>query len=80
MFSKFYAKTCVYLCTFFLKQSKQSPVEELLRQADQLISTQKPRAEVYAAMAESLGLAWKDLNTQLELRKNILKLNFSLHT
>ncbi|XP_066996542.2 titin isoform X1 [Anabrus simplex] len=56
-------------------QSKQSPVEELLRQADQLISTQKPRAEVYAAMAESLGLAWKDVNVHLEQRKNILDLN-----
>ncbi|KAJ9596373.1 hypothetical protein L9F63_012601, partial [Diploptera punctata] len=56
-------------------QSKQSPVEELLRQADQLISTQKPRAEVYAAMAESLGLAWKDVNSHLEQRKQILDLN-----
>ncbi|KAJ4429613.1 hypothetical protein ANN_21799 [Periplaneta americana] len=55
--------------------SKQSPVEELLRQADQLISTQKPRAEVYAAMAESLGLAWKDVNSHLEQRKLILDLN-----
>ncbi|KAJ9597044.1 hypothetical protein L9F63_027068, partial [Diploptera punctata] len=58
-----------------LFKSKQSPVEELLRQADQLISTQKPRAEVYAAMAESLGLAWKDVNSHLEQRKQILDLN-----
>lgn len=56
-------------------ESKQSPVEELLRQADQLIATQRPRAEVYAAMAESLGLAWKDVNSHLEDRKNILELN-----
>nr|CAD7442107.1 unnamed protein product [Timema bartmani] len=56
-------------------QSKQSPVEELLRQADQLISTQRPRAEVYAAMADSLGLAWKDVNSHLEQRKLILDLN-----
>lgn len=54
-------------------QSKQSPVEELLRQADELISTQQPRAEVYAAMAENLGLAWKDLNNQLEQRRQILE-------
>ncbi len=27
-------------------QSKQSPVEDLLRQADQLIASQQPRAEV----------------------------------
>lgn len=44
-------------------------MEELLRQADQLIATQRPRAEVYAAMAESLGRAWRDINSTLELRK-----------
>ncbi|CAH1976515.1 unnamed protein product [Acanthoscelides obtectus] len=60
-------------------QNKQSPVEELLRQADQLIATQKPRAEVYAAMAESLGRAWKDINSNLELRKHILDLNVEYH-
>ncbi|XP_046833263.1 uncharacterized protein LOC124430549 isoform X3 [Vespa crabro] len=56
-------------------QSKQSPVEELLRQADQLISTQRPRAEVYAAMAETLGQAWRDVNDLLERRKQILDSN-----
>ncbi|XP_063235498.1 titin isoform X2 [Bacillus rossius redtenbacheri] len=61
-------------------QSKQSPVEELLRQADQLISTQRPRAEVYAAMADSLGLAWKDVNSHLEQRKQVLDLNVSYHS
>lgn len=60
---------CVYL------KSKQSPVEELLRQADQLISTQRPRAEVYAAMAETLGQAWRDVNDLLERRKQILDSN-----
>nr|XP_012144065.1 PREDICTED: muscle M-line assembly protein unc-89 isoform X8 [Megachile rotundata] len=56
-------------------QSKQSPVEELLRQADQLISNQRPRAEVYAAMAETLGQAWRDVNELLERRKQILDCN-----
>ncbi|XP_048515729.1 titin isoform X3 [Athalia rosae] len=56
-------------------QNKQSPVEELLRQADQLISTQKPRAEVYAAMADTLGQAWRDVNSHLERRKQILDSN-----
>jgi len=60
-------------------QGKQSPVEELLNQADQLISTQKPRAEVYAAMAESLGLAWRDLNNQLEHRKQLLEQSVAFH-
>jgi titin len=57
-------------------QSKQSPVEELLRQADDLIAHQKPKAEVYAAMAESLGVAWKDLNGQLDRRKTLLDQNY----
>jgi len=44
-------------------------VEELLRQADQLIATQRPRAEVYTAMA------WRDVNQLLERRKEILDRN-----
>ncbi|CAL8129596.1 unnamed protein product [Orchesella dallaii] len=60
-------------------QSKQSPVEELLRQADSLIATQKPRAEVYAAMADSLGQTWKDLNAILEERRIVLDLAFNCH-
>ncbi|XP_046998678.1 muscle M-line assembly protein unc-89 isoform X3 [Schistocerca americana] len=60
-------------------QSKQSPVEELLRQADQVISTQRPRAEVYAAMAQSLGRAWADVNAHLDLRRQLLDLNVSYH-
>ncbi|XP_012061613.1 PREDICTED: uncharacterized protein LOC105624873 [Atta cephalotes] len=56
-------------------QNKQSPVEELLRQADQLITTQRPRAEVYTAMAETLGQAWHDINQLLERRKKILDRN-----
>ncbi|GFS30544.1 coiled-coil domain-containing protein 141, partial [Trichonephila inaurata madagascariensis] len=61
-------------------QTKQSPVEELLRQADDLISTQKPRGEVYSAMAENLGLAWKDLNAQLEQRRQILEQAVAYYT
>ncbi|KAE8746085.1 hypothetical protein FOCC_FOCC007209, partial [Frankliniella occidentalis] len=61
-------------------QSKQSPVEELLRQADQLISTQGARPEVYAAMAESLGAAWKDVNHHLDTRKRVLDLNVNYHS
>ena len=54
-------------------------MEELLKQADQLISNQRPRAEVYAAMAQSLGQAWKDLNAFLEQRRLILELNVAFH-
>ncbi|CAL1681894.1 unnamed protein product [Lasius platythorax] len=56
-------------------QNKQSPVEELLRQADQLIATQRSKAEVYAAMAETLGQAWRDVNQLLKRRKEILDRN-----
>ena len=58
-------------------QEKQSPVEELLRQADQMILTQQPRAEVYSAMAESLGAAWRDINNIMEERKIILDINLA---
>ncbi|KAF0303153.1 Titin [Amphibalanus amphitrite] len=60
--------------------SKQSPVEELLNQADQLIASQKPKAEVYSAMAESLGLAWRDLNGQLESRRQLLQHSVAFHS
>ena len=57
-------------------QSKQSPVEDLLRQADNLICNHKNRAEVYTAMAESLGMAWRDLINLLDERKYILDQNY----
>ena len=57
-------------------QSKQNPVEDLLRQADELIQNQKPRAGVYAAMAESLGAAWEDLHNFLDQRRAIVDKNF----
>ena len=60
-------------------KSKQSPVEDLLRQADDLIAKQKPRAEVYSAMADSLGVTWRDLNAQLEVRGHILDQNYLFH-
>lgn len=60
-------------------QSKQSPVEELLRQADQLVVSQHTRAEVYDAMAESLSIAWQDVNSLLQRRKEILELNVKYH-
>lgn len=50
-------------------------MEELLRQADHLIETQQTKAEVYAAMAESLSQTWRDVNQLLERRKEILDQN-----
>jgi hypothetical protein len=46
----------------------------LLTRADQLVTEQKDSdIYVYEAMAESLGVAWKELNRQLELRGYILE-------
>ena len=58
-------------------QNKQSPVEELLAQADQMVASQEPRARVYSAMADSLGSAWRDLNRILEERRILLDLNYT---
>ncbi|KAI6200221.1 Muscle M-line assembly protein unc-89 [Aphelenchoides besseyi] len=63
--------------------SKQEQVEELLTRADQLVTEQKDQdIYVYSAMADSLGIAWKELNRQLELRGYILEdtLCFYEHT
>lgn len=60
-------------------QNKQSPVEELLSQADELIANQKPKAQVYSAMAHNLGLAWKNLNAQLEHRSMVLDTAVQYH-
>ena len=47
-------------------------MEELLNQADQLIARQDGKASTYSAMAESLALAWRELNGQLEQRRLVL--------
>ena len=61
-------------------QSKQDQVEQLLAGADKLVTEQKTEDGiiVYEAMAESLGVAWRELNRQLDLRGYILEdtLNF----
>ena len=52
---------------------------ELLTRADDLATQNKSYQEVYAAMAESLGEAWKDLNRQLDYRKMLLDQSISFH-
>ena len=58
---------------------KQKDVTELLAKADDLASQNKPYQEVYGAMAETLGEAWKDLNAQLEYRKMLLDQSIAFH-
>ena len=57
-------------------ESKQNPVEDMLRKADELIVNQKPKAGVYSAMAESLGTAWQEIHRLLECRKSVVDKNF----
>ncbi|CAH1789041.1 unnamed protein product, partial [Owenia fusiformis] len=59
--------------------AKQEPITELLTRADTLASQQQNYTEVYAAMAESLGEAWKDLNSQLDFRKMLLDQSIEFH-
>lgn len=66
-------------CLYSYIQEKQSPVNELLKKADHLIATQNTQPEVYAAMADSLGLAWKDVNDILQKRSYLLHLNVEYH-
>lgn len=51
-----------------------------MTRADDLVTQQKSYNEVYEAMARSLGEAWKELNLQLEGRRNLLNQAIRFHT
>ena len=69
-----------YLARFSLSlQLKQKDVAELLTRADDLTTQQRSYQQVYEAMAESLGEAWKDLNAQLEYRRMLLDQSINFH-
>ncbi|CAF3449488.1 unnamed protein product [Rotaria socialis] len=61
-------------------KAKQDNITELLTRADDLVTQQKSYNEVYEAMARSLGEAWKELNLQLEGRRNLLNQAIRFHT
>ena len=52
----------------------------MLTRADDLVTQQRTYSEVYEAMARSLGEAWKELNLQLEGRRNLLNQALRYHT
>jgi trehalose/maltose hydrolase-like predicted phosphorylase len=75
----------VIICFFIVLiinsiQAKQDNITELLTRADDLVNQQKSYNEVYEAMARSLGEAWKELNLQLEGRRNLLNQAIRYHT
>jgi len=51
----------------------------MLARADDLAAQNRSYQDVYTAMAESLGEAWKDLNKQLEYRKMLLDQSIAFH-
>ena len=53
--------------------TKQSPVEKVLTQADQVVAKQPTKSEIYSAMATNLGAAWRGLNQQLQQRLQLLE-------
>lgn len=61
------------LITLFSFQSKQGQVSELLARADNYSTENRSQADVYAAMADTLGEAWKDLFAKLEYRGKLLQ-------
>lgn len=73
-----FIKIQTYILTLytFTKQSKQSPVDELIRKSEVIMmSSEKPKAEIYKAMADTLARAWQDINDVMERRKSILEQN-----
>lgn len=81
--------SCLEEASSLLKQHKdvmekirkqQSPVEELLRQVDGAVVTQKSKAVVYDCMADNLSQAWKNVNEQLQKRLKLLELAVSYYS
>ena len=66
------------MCHLYV-QMKQKDVADLLARADDLTTQNRTYQEVYEAMAQSLGEAWKDLNRQLEYRKMLLDQSIAFH-
>ncbi|XP_066905382.1 uncharacterized protein [Halyomorpha halys] len=60
-------------------QSKKSPVEELVDQAEAVISRQGTSPRVYSAMSRSITSAWDNVNSHLQSRSRILDLNVNYH-
>ncbi|XP_074642495.1 uncharacterized protein LOC141899810 [Tubulanus polymorphus] len=58
---------------------KQRQITELLARADTLVAEQRTPTEVYEAMAQSLGEAWKDLTNQLDYRRVLLDQSIAFH-
>lgn len=65
-------------CSFFF-QAKEQEIKNILTSADQFTAENTSQVEVYAAMADTLGEAWKELNNKLEYRGILLDDSVQFH-
>lgn len=62
-------------------KAKEDEIKELLAKADtNVVDRGESQRDVCAAMAETLGEAWKDLNAKLEYRGKLLEQSVAFHT
>uniref|UniRef100_A0A7M4F4G3 Coiled-coil domain containing 141 n=1 Tax=Crocodylus porosus TaxID=8502 RepID=A0A7M4F4G3_CROPO len=71
---EFYSEVIDFFIIFFLVQSLEDQVWDLLREADKTAEENKEQSQVYDAMAETLGDAWDALVIVLEKRRKLLKI------
>eukprot|EP00106_Octopus_bimaculoides_P016747 XP_014784189.1 PREDICTED: SEC14 domain and spectrin repeat-containing protein 1-B-like [Octopus bimaculoides] len=62
-------------------QAKEGEIKQLLAKADTNVTERgESQRDVCAAMAETLGEAWKDLNAKLEFRGKLLEQSVAFHS
>lgn len=62
-----------------LLQNKNSPIDEFVPKAQQILQQNQARPEVLDAMGQSLSLAWSDVLKLMQQKKHILDLNANFH-
>ena len=60
-------------------QSKEDEIKNILASADAYAVENRSQADVYAAMAETLNEAWRELNLKLEHRSMLLEQSIAFH-
>lgn len=60
-------------------QTSGDPVQEMQKQVEIKLANNNGSPELYAAMAESLAAAWRDVRSLLADRQNLLILNVNYH-
>lgn len=60
-------------------QSKEDEIKNILASADAYAVENRSQADVYAAMAETLNEAWRELNIKLDHRSMLLDQSIAFH-